>query len=96
MARYIDADKLKEYLRPDEWGTPDERWRPESEFGQLVEAMPTADVAPVIHAFWKYDGFSAESMRHVYQCSNCYASRNARTAYCPWCGAKMDGKETEQ
>lgn len=47
MSKYIDADKIKAFLRPDEWKTPDERWLPESEFGAIVDAIPTADVEPV-------------------------------------------------
>ena len=52
MARYIDADKIEPFINREEWDTPDERWRPESEFGRFVDAIPTADVQPVIHGHW--------------------------------------------
>ena len=41
--RLIDADKLRQRLNPDDWGTPDERWRPEREFGELIDNAPTVD-----------------------------------------------------
>ena len=41
--RLIDADKLRQRLNPDDWGTPDERWRPEREFGELIDYAPTVD-----------------------------------------------------
>ena len=39
----IDRDELKKVLniKPEDWNTPDERWRPESEFGKAIDAMPT-------------------------------------------------------
>ena len=48
MARYIDADKLKEYLHREDFYTPDERWKPESEFVNMIDATPTADVEEVV------------------------------------------------
>ena len=57
----------------------------------LVESIPAADVAPVVHARW-VDG----------KCSNCGAdipTDDAHDAifesechYCYYCGAKMDGE----
>lgn len=37
--RLIDADALEKYMKRDEWGTPDERWRPESEFGAKEQTV---------------------------------------------------------
>ena len=42
--RLIDADKLRQRLNPDDWGTPDEQWRPEREFGELIDYAPTVDL----------------------------------------------------
>lgn len=60
-----------------------------------IAAIPTADVAPIIHAKWE--------MRRVYVngcegsgeekafCSHCNKSNKQYTPpYCPHCGAKMD------
>ena len=48
MPRYIDAEKLERFFKRDEWDTPDERWRQESEFGKFVDVLPTEDVVPTI------------------------------------------------
>lgn len=54
-----------------------------------VDKMPAADVAPVKHGKWLWDG------KHHY-CSNCSGTRfhdltlGLDAAYCPYCGAKMD------
>lgn len=48
MARYIDADKLRSRLYESDFHTPDERWRPESEFAELIDTMPAADVEEVV------------------------------------------------
>lgn len=89
MARYIDADKLKNKLSTGLYAMTNTGLI----IDDCLDRAPTEDVAPIKHAFWKYDGFNAESLHHVYQCSHCSAPRNARTAYCPWCGAKMDFEE---
>lgn len=48
MPKYKDVEKLEPFLRRDEWGTPDERWRPESEFGALIDALPEVDLKEVL------------------------------------------------
>ena len=42
MSDLIDRQAAIEWCRPEEWGTPDERWRPESEYGAMLEALPSA------------------------------------------------------
>ena len=57
---------------------------------QSISDMPTADVAPVIHAHWiRYPDCG------VTKCSNCGWSIEEcwDSDYCPHCGAKMDEKE---
>lgn len=41
MRRLINANALEKWMKRDDWGTPDERWRPESEFGAIIDAQPT-------------------------------------------------------
>lgn len=48
MARYIDAELIEKYISREEHNTPDEKWRPESEFATLVDNIPTADVVKVV------------------------------------------------
>lgn len=48
MARYIDAELIEKYISREEHNTPDEKWRPESEFAALVDNIPTADVVEVV------------------------------------------------
>ena len=44
---YIEREAVKKFLHQDDFETPDERWRPESEFAQMVDAIPAADVVEV-------------------------------------------------
>ena len=57
----------------------------------VVEQMPSADVAPVVHAYWRDTGSGQE-------CSICkeiqYGYDTGRH-YCANCGAKMDGDEQD-
>lgn len=48
MADYIKREDVLRITRPDDWGTPDERWKPESEFGKFVENLPAVDVVEVV------------------------------------------------
>ena len=69
---------------------------------QIAHDMDAADVAPVRHGRWQI----TECYPHNVYCSECHA-RCAQThwavwddgslprAYCPNCGAKMDGGEVE-
>lgn len=69
MAIYKDIEMLEKYFKRDEWNTPDERWRPESEFGAVVDAIPAADVEEVtrckdcVHC--KFDGFDDVCTYHL-------------------------------
>ena len=54
-----------------------------------LESVPTADVAPVIHAHWT----GVTPMVDTIMCSNCgwnYPTNEFATPYCPCCGARMD------
>ena len=48
MPRYIDADMLKKFLHEDDFETPDESWRQESEFAKFIDACQTVDAAEVV------------------------------------------------
>lgn len=84
---YIEREAVKAWLHEEDFGTPDERWRPESEFGTMVDALPAADVVEVKHGEWKKRG-------NELKCSCCKLicySNNDDWSFCPNCGAKMDG-----
>lgn len=94
--RLIDANNLIEEIREercyncrnfkdmkcDYCGTAD--------YIYMIEDMPAADVAPVVHGRWiRYPDCG------VTKCSNCGWSIEEcwDSDYCPHCGAKMDEKE---
>jgi len=54
-----------------------------------IKALPTEDVAPVIHAKWIIEMWIN---KEHYICSNCNHVINFEPCYhyCPMCGAKMD------
>ena len=81
MARYIDADKipysdLNLIILPAVFAYKDD-----------IDKIPTADVAPVVHAHWI---IYTHTMGKVFQCSNCMEVVNQKWDYCPYCGAKMN------
>lgn len=57
-----------------------------------LEAVPAADVAPVVHGRWIEHEFEDEPCFGTdYECSACGKFQYEDTRYCPNCGAKMDG-----
>ena len=58
----------------------------------MIEDMPAADVAPVVHGKWIYEGNS-----QAWVCNRCGRGVNADPEgidlYCYHCGAQMDEKE---
>lgn len=66
-----------------------------------IKDAPTEDVAPVVHAKWKYR-FDTGIYQSDFLCSNCNGLIEFPTAikddeiqylYCPNCGAKMDEEQ---
>lgn len=61
-----------------------------------VDAMPTLDVAPVVHGRWVlldecYNEGVYCSACHKKVYKKCYANQKIKSKFCPHCGAKMDG-----
>ena len=55
---------------------------------EKVKAIPAADVAPVVHARWRYVGSN-------WECSCCLFPVSRKSSFyhwCPQCGARMDGE----
>ena len=85
--RPIDADALLEKMQ-----------RTSRYFSVVydVDAMPTLDVAPVLHGRWVFldecynEGvYCSACHKKVYK--KCYANQKIKSKFCPHCGAKMDG-----
>lgn len=60
---------------------------------ELVEDIPTADVATVVHGRWM--PFHSEAAGDIQYCSACEIGFDAKTDYCPNCGAKMGGGDLD-
>lgn len=100
MAEYIERKKLEEAFDnadPDvcesdmdghsDWGFGRENIK------DVIQGVPAADVAPVVHGRWRYCGFLLECQ----SCGEIYSVHGANSGkswnFCPNCGAKMDGGE---
>ena len=77
--------------------------RPE-EFAEYLYELPTADVAPVVHgqwekepsSFWRWTPSGAVAVaRTTYRCGFCGRGTAVKSNYCPNCGAKMDGGDSD-
>ena len=103
MAEYIEreaavnvcSNQYKECLRKSDWCGDTVAWN----IGLGIKALPTADVAPVVHGRWdemvesKGDGYTGEYYEEVYyNCLNCDYATDWNSPYCPNCGARMDGE----
>lgn len=91
MARLIDAEFIEKYVNREEHNTPDERWRPESEFVALIDNAPTVDAVEVVHGEW--ESYPSNLYKRCSVCKREYDKlrNNFVGNYCPSCGAKMDG-----
>lgn len=62
---------------------------------ETVKWFPTADVAPVVHGDWLLRHIGAG---HYWECSVCHTNPciyvTEHTKFCPNCGAKMDGGDS--
>ena len=68
-----------------------------------VDAIPAADVAPVVHAHWDDSGrYTFPGGSTAVRCTNCGCAltvseyRLNNWNYCPVCGAKMDGGDSDE
>ena len=83
--RPIDADEMKNFFKGNNEAV--------KFFHTLIDAQPTIDVAPVVHAHWISD---PDYPSHTI-CSNCknWINMYQLLNYCPNCGAKMDESVSE-
>lgn len=101
--RYIDADELSSEMREAAMGKDNDPtkwvigcWIRYKLFENVLAKIPTADVAPVVHAHW----ITRNRKERLYQCSHCGAGdsfpNDLEVNYCWNCGAKMDEEREEQ
>ena len=86
MARYIDAEELKQQVEKNIVNNNAHRFAfVDTDFLSTIDDMDTADVEEVRHGEWIADGC-------MYKCSRCGNMESYYTdSYCRVCGAKMDG-----
>jgi hypothetical protein len=107
MAKYIDAEAVKEWVA--NWFYKHKLYHPYSktntipitELYDILEQMPTADVAEVRHGRWEYKG--KRGRFPACRCSICGNIENAdwvilgdNVNYCPNCGSRMDLDEVAE
>ena len=90
MAEYIKREAAIEAVK--------HAWAKGLEPSQYIEALPSADVAPVVHGRWIHNRYEDCSEQfELVKCSLCNHEAYAMAFYvrggnyCPACGAKMDG-----
>ena len=88
MARYIDADVLREKIQEIK-GRMD-FYTGTACFLAVLES-PTADVEEVRHGTWIWAENGEEDYEQYWICSVCGEKEYFKTNYCSDCGAKMDG-----
>lgn len=83
MSKYIDAEGIMRACFSSYVTTNNKAYM---EIANLANGVPAADVQEVRHGRWINDG-------HTLACSNCHTIniRGVEYAYCPNCGASMDG-----
>lgn len=101
MAEYITKEALKErftkrlvWLKRDIHDKYSEGLYDGCEYdAHLIDEIPAADVAPVVHGRWiaTHDEFCSCSL-----CKYPVHAAWSQTNYCPNCGAKMDGGTTDE
>lgn len=85
MAEYIERGAFIELVKDiPMWG---------SVAAMLADSIPAADVVPVVRR-GKWGCY--EPLSDGYRCSSCKLTHRNCTAYCPNCGAKMDGGVSDE
>ena len=88
MNDLISRQAALKFCHPDDWDTPDERWRPESEYGRFLQALPSVEKRGKWTATER--NFGTRFTIFGYECSECERISTGKSLYCPNCGAKME------
>lgn len=97
MAEHIERAAAIDAVSEVYYDTPDVNLSVEK-FEAAINAIPAADVAPVVHGQWEWLGpnrLVADCMCGT--CSACKVRSKyiVNTMLCPNCGAKMDGGDND-
>lgn len=88
MTDFISREELKSKIRA-AFPSLEDRCR----INEIVNSIPAADVAPVVHAEW------IENDNGTWSCSRCKSwlpnEQHYYARFCLHCGAKMDGGEKD-
>lgn len=103
MAEYIEREALQAALVRKRCGVANQRYTEGwndclLRVKSMVSKAPSADVAPVVHGRFVYDGPRFAGGVDWWHCSNCgrlASGVEKRFDYCPNCGARMDDNESE-
>lgn len=90
MYEYIERGAAIKSLLND---SPEQVGYSREDAADCIRYMDAADVAPVRHGLWI--PFHSEVAGNIQYCSACEIGFGAKTDYCPHCGAKMDGGDTD-
>ena len=94
MAKYISAEIAKKALaESDLIPRYAESCKPITD--RIIDSLPAADVAPVVHGRWEMRPTGMETdtgPEYKAYCTVCNEpNKQYQPPYCPHCGAKMDG-----
>ena len=102
MAEYIEREALLTDLCDDMCGLKYTGVCENCRVVALIADAPAADVAPVVHARWIHSRYEDCSEQfELVKCSHCNHEAYAMAFYvrggnyCPSCGAKMDGGDSD-
>lgn len=96
MAEYIEREALKSQIAENKLMV---REPAAKRILAMIDDIPTADVAPVVHGRWltweeQFPGLEPRRKNNLgVYCSSCHTRSDCISPYCPICGAKMDEEE---
>jgi hypothetical protein len=94
MAEYIKREVATDAVTEVYYNTPNVNLSG-AKFAAAINAIPAADVAPVVHGRWEYTPQTFNTLGQI-RCPFCAwwsldQSIDGIYKYCPNCGGKMDG-----